>query len=189
MQRKLLWPSVIAVIWAGSATGKECKEINFPSQIQVDGSTLTLNGLGMRQATVFKVDVYVAALYLAKTSSDANAILGAVAPYELILHFVRNVSADDIEKSWREGFARNAGAQLPAFNERIAKLTAWMMDIKTGQRLQFFFKPGVGVEVNVNGTVKGTVSGDDFGKAFLSIWLGVPPNPEIKVGMLGGPCG
>ena len=189
MQRKLLWLSVIAVLGAGSAVSKECKDINFPAQIQVDGSALTLNGLGMRQATLFKVDVYIAALYVAKTSNDANAILGAAAPYELILHFVRNVSADDIEKSWREGFARNASAQLPAFNDRIARLTGWMTDIKTGQRLQFSFKPGVGVEVSVNGAVKGTISGDDFGKAFLSIWLGVPPNPEIKAGLLGGACG
>lgn len=189
MRRKLLWLSVIAVIGTGSAVSKECKEVNFPAQIQVDGSTLTLNGLGMRQATVFKVDVYVAALYVAKTSSDANAILGAAAPYQLILHFVRNVGATDIDKGWSEGFARNAGAQLPAFKDRIARLSAWMTDIKSGQRLQFSFKPGVGVEVSVNGTVKGTISGDDFGKEFLSIWLGVPPNPEIKAGMLGGACG
>ena len=155
MKRKLLWLSVIAVTGAGTAVSKECKDINFPAQVQQDGSTLTLNGLGMRQATVFKVNVYVAALYVAKTSTDANAILGAAAPYELILQFVRDVSADDIEKSWREGLARNAGAQLPAFNDRIARLTSWMTDIKTGQRLQFSFKPGVGVEVSVNGTVKG----------------------------------
>jgi hypothetical protein len=42
--------------------------------------------------------------------------------------------------------------------------------------------------VSVNGSVKGTIRGDDFGRTFLSIWLGVPPNPEIKVGLLGGKC-
>jgi len=41
----------------------------------------------------------------------------------------------------------------------------------------------------VNGAAKGTIKGDDFGKALLSIWLGDPPNPEIKAGLLGGPCG
>ena len=44
--------------------------------------------------------------------------------------------------------------------------------------------------MNVNGAVKGTIKGDDFAKAFLSIWLGGdPPNPEIKAGLLGGACG
>ena len=44
--------------------------------------------------------------------------------------------------------------------------------------------------VDVNGAVKGTIKGDDFAKAFLSIWRGAdPPNPEIKSGLLGGTCG
>ena len=189
MHRKLLLVSVISVIGAATSQGKECRGVTFPDQAQVDGSALTLNGLGMRQATILKVNVYVAALYVAKTSGDANTILGAVAPYELILHFVRDVDASDIAKGWSEGFAKNAHGQLPALKDRIAKLSGWMADSKTGQRLQFSFKPGVGVQVSVNGTVKGTVEGDDFGKAFLSIWLGVPPNPEVKVGLLGGACG
>ena len=51
-------------------------------------------------------------------------------------------------------------------------------------------KPGAGVSVSVNGTVKGTIKGDDFAKALLAIWLGAdPPNPEIKAGLLGGACG
>jgi len=40
----------------------------------------------------------------------------------------------------------------------------------------------------VDGSIKGTIRGDDFGRTFLSIWLGVPPNPEIKAGLLGGRC-
>ena len=48
---------------------------------------------------------------------------------------------------------------------------------------------GAGLQVDVNGTVKGTIKGDDFANAFLSIWLGAsPPNPDIKTGMLGGAC-
>jgi hypothetical protein len=180
----------IAALSAGIAQGKECKGITFPDQAQVEGTALTLNGLGLRQATMFKVNVYVGALYVTRTSTDPNAILGSDAPYELILHFVRDVGAGDISKGWEEGFEKNAKAQLPALKERIAMLTGWMADVKSGQRLTFSFRPGTGVQVNVNGAVKGTIKGDDFGKAFLSIWLGSdPPNPEIKAGLLGGACG
>jgi Chalcone isomerase-like len=191
MARNSLFLSLVAmaVFGAGAAHSKECRGASFPQEIQSDGSALTLNGLGMRQATVFKVNVYVAALYVVKTSTDANAILGTPAPYELVLHFVRNVDASDIDKGWAEGFEKNAHAQLPALQERIATLTKWMTDIKSGQRLQFSFKPGAGLQVTVSGAMKGTISGDDFGRAFLSIWLGVPPNPEVKAGMLGGTCG
>ena len=190
MHRSVLMMAVMAALVAGAAHGKECKGISFADQIQADGGALMLNGLGLRQATMFKVNVYVGALYVARTSSDPNVILGSNAPYELILQFVRNVDAGDIRKAWSEGFERNAKGPLPALQDRIATLNAWMDDVKTGQKLIFTFRPGTGVQVSVNGMVKGTIKGDDFGQALLSIWLGAsPPNPEIKGGLLGGACG
>jgi Chalcone isomerase-like len=65
-----------------------------------------------------------------------------------------------------------------------------MTDMKSGQRLIFTHKPGAGVQLNAGGVAKGTVDGDDFAKAFFSIWLGPhPPNPDLKTGLLGGACG
>lgn len=189
MQRQLVWMAVAAALSSGAALGKECKGVNFPDQTTVDGTALTLNGLGLRQATAFKVNVYVGALYVTRTSSDGNAILGSGAPYEVILHFVRDVGAGDLAKGWDEAFEKNAKGQLPALRERIATLNGWMADMKSGQRIVYTFKPGTGVQVSVNGATKGTIKGDDFGRALLSIWLGDPPNPEIKAGLLGGACG
>ena len=180
----------VAALYATGADAKDCAGVSFPDQAQVEGSNLSLNGLGLRLATMLKVKVYVAALYVPKTSTDANAILGANAPAELVLHFVRDVGAGDMRKAWDEGFEKTAKDQLPAFKDRIATLNGWMADMKTGQRMTFVFKPGTGVQVDVNGAVKGTIKGDDFAKAFLAIWLGPePPNAEIKSGLLGGACG
>ena len=191
MNSNLLLTAIGILIAIGTdiAQAKECKGVNFPDQAQVEGASLTLNGLGLRQATMLKVSVYVAALYTAKPSADPNAILGSDTSKELILQFVRDVGADDLRKGWEEGFEKNAKGQLPALKERIETFKGWTADIKTGQRLTFVLKPGVGTQVDVNGTVKGTIKGDDFAKALLSIWLGDPPNPEIKSGLLGGACG
>ena len=197
----LLLVGVIATLGAGPARGKQCASAAFPEQVQVDGSALMLNGLGLRQDLrrrnnvyqeefLRKVNIYVAALYLTKTSSDPNAILESNSPYQLTLRFAIHVVAKDITNAWDEGFERSARAELPALKERIAMLNSWMSDVRAGQRLIFTFKPGVGVQVGVKGSVKGTIKGDDFGKAFLSIWLGAdPPNPELKTGLLGGVCG
>ena len=188
MKRNLLLTliSVIAALGVGVAYGKECKGVKFQDEIQVDGSKLVLNGLGLRQATMFKVNVYVAALYLAKPSNDGNAILGSNTPKELILHFLRDASAADLNKAWDEGFDKQAGQ----FKEPLGTLKGWMADMKTGQRLTFVHKPGAGITVDVNGAVKGTIKGDDFAKAFFSILLGPnPPNPGLKTGLLGGACG
>ena len=190
MLRRLLAAVIVGTLAHSVAEAKDCRGVSFPEQMQVEGSTLVLNGLGLRQATVLKVNVYVAALYVARQSSDASAILAAGSPAELILQFVRDVGASDITKGWNEGFEKNAKAELPALKDRIGTLNGWMTDMKSGQRMVFSFKPGAGVQVSVNGVAKGTIKGDDFAKAFLSIWLGPePPNPEIKQGLLGGACG
>jgi Chalcone isomerase-like len=185
----LLLIGVCSLCGVQAAHAKECLNVSFPDQAIVDGSTLALNGLGLRQATMLKVNVYVAALYVAKASTDPNAILGASTAKQLILHFVRSVGRSDLNKAWDEGFEANAKEQLPALKARMEKLKSLMADMKSGERLMFTHKPGAGIQVAVGGAVKGTVEGDDFAKAFLSIWLGAhPPNASLKAGLLGGPC-
>jgi len=185
----LVLVSLMIMLRVGTVAGKECQGITFPEQTQVQATPLTLNGLGLRQATMLKVNVYVAALYVGQQSTDAQAILASNTPKQLVLHFVRDVESADLKKAWDEGFAQNAKAQVPALKERIEQFKGWMVDMKSGQRMTLTHKPGAGIEVDVNGTVKGTVEGDDFAKAFLAIWLGAkPPNPGLKAGLLGGAC-
>jgi len=141
------------------------------------------------QATIFRVNGYVAGLHVAQASTDANAILGSNSPKELILHFVHNVTSSELRGAWEEGFEHNAKAEIPALKERIEMLKGWMADMKAGQRLTFVHKPGTGTQVDVHGTVKGTIKGDDLARAFLSIWLRRhPPNPGLEAGLLGGNC-
>jgi len=188
MIRNLLLVSlaIIMALGVAAAQGKECKGVSFPDQLQVDGRALALNGLGLRQATMLKVNVYVAALYVTKTSADANLLLGSSSPKQLVLQFLRNVSAAELNKAWDEGFDK----RLAPFRDYLETLKGWMADMKTGQRLTFLHRPGMGLEVDVNGAAKGTIKGDDFAKAFFSIWLGAnTPNPGLKSGLLGGACG
>ena len=78
---------------------------------------------------------------------------------------------------------------MATLGARVTMLNSWMSDVKTGQRLDFVRLPGTGMRVNVDGTVKGTITGDDFSRAFISIWLGAePPNAQLKSGLLGGAC-
>src|SRR5262247_4119364 len=81
----LLSLGVSALCGVVAAHGKECLKVSFPDQVAVDGHTLVLNGLGLRQATALKVNVYVAAIYVTQASTDANAMIGASTPKQLIL--------------------------------------------------------------------------------------------------------
>jgi hypothetical protein len=174
---------------AAIAHGMECRDVSFPAVMQSSEGALKLNGLGLRQATFLKVDVYVAALYLKETSADANAILEANSPKHLILHFVRDVGRSDLNEAWDEGFAKNAKPELPQLEDRISAFKALMQDVKTGQRLALVYSPGSGVQVELDGSVTGTIPGDDFARALFAIWLGPhPPNAGLKAGLLGGKC-
>ncbi len=187
--RILFLASLIASLGIGVAHGKECEGVSFPEQVEFEGSTLKLNGLGLRQATFLMVDVYVAGLYVAQTSTDANAILGASAPKQLTLHFVRDVGRADLVGAWDEGFESNARSQLPALRDRVEAFKGLMGDVTTGQRLRFVHRPGAGIEVDVDGKVAGKIAGDDFAHALFSIWLGShPPNAGLKAGLLGEAC-
>jgi hypothetical protein len=179
--------TLVLVIQAANAHAKECRGVQFPDQAQVSGHALALNGLGVRKATFLKVNVYVAALYVSHTSRDARALVESSDPQQLTLQFVRNVSRDQLTNAWREGFEKVAKDQLASLNPRIDRLNGWMTDVKSGERLTFT-RNSNSIDVNVNGVAKGSIEGEDFSRAFLSIWLGDPPNPELKSGLLGGTC-
>jgi hypothetical protein len=169
---------------------RECKGVTFPEHLQVNGTDLALNGLGMRKATFLKVNVYVGALYVTHPAQDPQSLIEPGTPARFILHFVRNVGVGDLRDAWKEGFEKVAKDQMPALDARIATLNSWMSSMETGQRLTFTRLPGMGIQVEVNGVLKGTIPGDDFARSLVSIWLGPnPPNSELKSGLLGGPCG
>ena len=187
--------SIVTAVMMFSTSGiaAECQGVTYPEKAEVGGTELLLNGLGLREATVFKVDVYVAALYVIKRSSSGETILNSPEPKKLVLKFVRDVSKDEISNAWSEGFEKTAKENFGKLKERIAKLNSWMVELTSGSTLTFNYESksdrNSSIEVNVNGKRQGGISGNDFAKAFLAIWLGPdPPNDGLKSGLLGGSC-
>lgn len=63
---------------------RECAGFSLSEELRSEGAMLKLNGLELREATIFKVDVYVAALYVTQTSRDAGPVLNSNTPKELV---------------------------------------------------------------------------------------------------------
>lgn len=180
----------LCLAMAMPAHAAECGGVRLPDTVTVNGTALTLNGLGIREATVFNVDVYVAGLYLEHRSTSGAAIIQSTETRRLVLRFVRDVSREEMVEALQQGFARNAGASLPALNARMNRLNAWMPELREGSVLTFTYTAGAGIQVQTGSTVRGTIEGDDFARVFFSIWLGSsPPNAGLKRGLLGGRCG
>jgi chalcone isomerase-like protein len=180
---------LLLILIAAAAQGKECEGVDFPDHVEVAGTSLTLNGLGLQKATFFRVDVYVAALYVAATSGDPNSLINSDRPQELIVHFLRGVGVEDLRKEWSRDFMHVAPDRPISLMKRVATLNTWLSDVKRDERLTFIRQPGEGIQVIVNGVIKGTIPGDDFSRDFTSIWVGAaPPSPELRRGLLGGKC-
>jgi Chalcone isomerase-like len=174
---------------AAAAVPTQCDGVSFPEHVQARGETLTLNGLGLRKATIFGIKVYVGALYVSHPTADANTILTSREPAEVELRFVFHATAGQLRDAWQEGFEKSAPGELGPLQSRIGQLNAWMASVGSGDRMTFLRIPGVGIRYSLDGAYKGTIPGDDFAKAFLGIWLGAsPPSPQLRAGLLGGPC-
>ena len=182
----MVFLSMVLIMTAVSTQAMEMNNIEFPDAITVNGVDLLLNGLGKREATIFNVDVYVAALYLEHTGNDGYAICESDQTKRLILHFVRDVSGGDIADAWAEGFMKNSGDDITIYESRVLTLNSWMSELKDGEQMMFTYVPAAGLEVSVKGTSMGTIEGSDFASVFFSIWLGdYPPNGGLRRGLLG----
>jgi hypothetical protein len=171
-----------------AARAAECVGVTMPDDYKLGADTLVLNGLGARLATMLKVRVYVAGLYLKEHVHDPAAIIATDQPRYLQLDFVRDVTKKEMTDAWTEGFKKNAGGKLDSLTNEIAMLNGAMADLPTGSKLAFGYQPGKGTDVSINGASKAVIPGSDFASALISIWLGNPPNKEVKTGLLGGDC-
>jgi hypothetical protein len=160
--------------------------VTLPDQAVAGGRELVLNGLGLREATVLMVDVYVAGLYVEKKSTDPSTILAADQAKQLVMRFVRSVGKEKLTEAWTEGFDKNAGDRRAALAPGLAALNAAMTDVKKEDRIVLTYLPGTGVTVSVKGKDAAVIPGEDFQRVLFSIWLGPsPPNVSLREGLLG----
>lgn len=148
--------------------------VTMPDRLVIDGTQLELNGMGVREATIFKVDVYVAALYVEHRATSADEIIRSEQLKRLDMVLLRDVDRDDIVDAWRKGFKQN-GADMTKLGPRIAQFAAWITDLKKKDTLSFVYRPSVGVTVALRGRTMGTIPGQDFASSFFAIWLGPKP--------------
>ena len=185
---KRLFTSLAALALAGAvAAATTVAGVTVPETATVAGQQLVLNGAGLRVYIFFKV--YVGALYLPSKTSDAGAALGQNGAARVSMQFLRDVSAGRLAGAWEEGFEGNtAAAELSKLKPQVERFTALFPDVAEKDLVEIDVVPGTGTSVTIDGKLRGTIEGDDFGKAVLRIWLGPkPPTKDLQRGMLGKP--
>ena len=168
-----------------SATAAEISGVKLPDQVTLEGKTLKLNGTGLRQATILKVNVYAAGLYLQNPSGDGEAIANSDQPKSLEMVFMREVSAKQMADAFQEGFEKNCVADCAKLKPDLSKLQGLMKDMKKGDTMAYHFLTD-GVEVMIRGQKAGAVGDKAFSHQLIRCWIGKnPPNSGLKEGLLG----
>ncbi len=154
---------------------------DFADKITVNEKTLVLNGLGLRKATIFGVKVYIGALYLMNKMSDEKSIYKAQGPKKVVMHFVRDVDQEKLVNGFKEGLKDN-GFEYDNHKKDFDELFSVMTDVKENDKLEVIYDKDTATM-----SFKGKSKTIKFPKAsrLLALWIGNPPNDDLKEGMLG----
>lgn len=185
MKRKEWLTLALVVFFAAPIVAGTLAGVTLPDSMDLDGQQLVLNGLALRKKIVFKV--YVAGLYLPAKEKDGVKVLAADGPRCTVMHFLRSVSANQVNEAWYDGLEANTPNHSAQLKKQFDQLAALMEPLKSGDQLVFTYRAGVGTEVKVKGKVKGTLGDKAFADALFACWIGPKPGPgeKFKAGLLG----
>jgi hypothetical protein len=174
-----------AFLWF-AARAAELDGVLLPDPVQVDGTSLHLNGFGLRTYSLLGIHVYVAGLYLEHLSTNADEIIRSPDTKLLTVRFERSVSADDARKAWREGLENNCKAPCHLDPQDVERFLAMVPAMHEGDSYTLLFKRHSAI-VSVSGHQIGVISQPQFADAMLATFLGTEPaSPKLKRELLQG---
>ena len=189
-RRRLFQAAVLltASLWmAPTARAAALAGVDVADTMRIDGHNLVLNGLGLRTLTFLKVKIYVAALYLPKKNSNAQAILASPGPKVIALHHIHSGSKSQVQDRYREGEKVNCGgggcdAALQADFER---LVASAEPVNEGD-VTLYIVTDRSFRVVFNGREVIAFAGNRLGNMIIEGFIGArPPSEELRAGLLG----
>ncbi|KNZ34463.1 MAG: hypothetical protein AD742_02870 [Methylibium sp. NZG] len=175
------------------ATAARIDEFTFDDRVQVAGSELVLNGMGLRSVAWLKG--FAAALYLREKTAAPASALAQSGPKRLQMKMILDVETREFIKAYDKSLSRNhTDAERTALAGRAAQFNRNLEQIgklAKGDVVNLDFIPGRGLVLSINGTPRGRpVEGDDLYGSLLKVFIGERPvDPKLKAGLLGGAPG
>ena len=179
--------------WASAGTALaqtvELAGVKYPPSVALAGSTLQLNGAGIRYKFIIKV--YTAGLYLTAKAGTTESVMGTAGPKRMHVVMLRDIDGNELGKLFTRGMQDNAAREefsksIPG-TLRLADIFAAKKKLVAGDTFSVDWVPGAGTTVVVNGKAQGEpIKEPEFFTAMMRIWLG--PNPAdrlLKDALLG----
>ena len=155
----------------------------------VAGSSLVLNGAGIRYRTVIKV--YTAGLYLTSQADTPDEALAMPGPKRLAITMLRDIDSAELGKLFSRGMEDNmdraAFSKLIPGVLRMSQVFSNHKQLKAGEAFLIDWVPGSGTVLTIKGKVEGEPFKEpEFFNALMRIWLGKnPADWQLKEALLG----
>jgi hypothetical protein len=163
--------------------------VNFENNVEIAGSTLTLNGTGTRYKAIFKV--YAAGLYLSRKADTPDGVIAAPGPKRMRITMLRDIDSAELGKLFSRGIEDNmdraAFSKLIPGVMRMSSIFSEHKKLQTGETFMIDWVPGRGTVLTVKGKVQGEPFKEpEFFNALMGIWLGrSPADWKLKEQLLG----
>src|SRR5207245_3136081 len=155
---------------AGMSVGVKLLDI-----LVADGIKRHLNGVGRRTTTRLRIKAYVGALYLEERASDPATVIDSRQRKRVTMKFLRDIDQHNLSSGWAASLRKAGGESL---EDSISQFTSLIHDVKKGDSMSFTWRPGVGLEIAIDGKPRGTVPGDDLARTLFTVWFGPTPGDE-----------
>ena len=185
----MLDQSALAVVLTTEGTGPHIEKFNLPATASVssEGETIKLSsvgaGLRAKKVVFVNVKVYAGQLFVSdlatfkKSEGEALGSLKAQKAVAIQMHFVRDVDADNVQKSFKEAFKANNINPDDASVKEFLDAVSQGAEAKEGKALTVLgTKMKDGSEVITYETTSGQATqikgGEGFIEKIFAIWLG-----------------
>ena len=144
--------AVLLAICSLPVQAKEIAGIDMPDSLAVNGTTLSLNGAGIRSK--FFMDIYAGGLYLEAASKNADDIIAADQTMAMRLHmFSSLISSEAMEEATLEGFEKaSSGKTKPMAIQIDSFVEVFRETISENDVFDIVYVSGKGIDVYTDGT-------------------------------------
>ena len=167
----------------------EVAGVKFDDKAKVGAGDTVINGAGMRKRAFFKV--YAIGLYLPQKAASAADAINAKGAKRIAIVTLRDLTAEEFADALIAALKNNHDeAALKALQPKIDQFRSTMLTLGNAPEksvVHLDWLPDSGTRLTFNGAAKGTdISGEDFYRALLRIWLGdKPAQDDLKEQLLG----
>ncbi|MBN1830409.1 MAG: chalcone isomerase family protein [Deltaproteobacteria bacterium] len=169
------------------AADRELYGVTFPGEKIVDGKKLTLNGVACLKKFGF-VKVYVGGLYLENPTKDPREVIESEQIKQFDLRYLTDkATAKKLQEGFVELIADNNPPELvKAHKADIDTYVSWFdKDMAPGKTSVTTYRPGVGLTLEWQEEMKGTMPGSEFAQMYFRYTFGDKADQGLKKAYLG----